>query len=265
MSASNVHNPCATCGICCRSYVVPLCGYDVWLIATRQRLSPEQFLVACPQETPGWDGFRLERDGPAYGLALDKRGRFRPRAPCIFLLELAGGHSRCGIYPHRPVVCASYPAALVAQRVAERQDALCPPDSWPEAALARPAWRASLQRLRMQYDLYYEAVTRWNARVATLPAGQHRPLHEYYSYVINVYDRLAALGEELGEEALQRVTAAWPHDWLPREEGGNVAVRQGEHPWFDYLVQARAVIDSYYPHLPPAPLTTVARALATDG
>ena len=22
------HNPCATCGACCRSYIVPVCGYD---------------------------------------------------------------------------------------------------------------------------------------------------------------------------------------------------------------------------------------------
>ena len=37
------HNSCASCGICCRSHIIPLSGYDVWRISTRQHLSPEQF------------------------------------------------------------------------------------------------------------------------------------------------------------------------------------------------------------------------------
>ena len=55
-------NPCATCAQCCTSYIVSVCGYDVWRISTRQRLSPEQFLVAMPQDRRGKDGFLLNAD-----------------------------------------------------------------------------------------------------------------------------------------------------------------------------------------------------------
>src|ERR1043165_3124657 len=87
------HKPCATCGACCRSYVVPLCGYDVWLISTHQRLGPEQFVVTYPQEVGALDGFLLDDESPPYGLALDKQGKFTPHKSCVFLVHLADGHS----------------------------------------------------------------------------------------------------------------------------------------------------------------------------
>src|SRR5205085_2911518 len=123
--------PCATCGACCKSYLVPVCGYDIWQISTRENLSPEQFVVLIPQNPPALDGFRLTHDGPAFGLVLDKKGRFDFKGACIFLVQMAGGHERCGIYDHRPVVCQGYPMAIWGNAVFQRTETLCPPNSWP--------------------------------------------------------------------------------------------------------------------------------------
>lgn len=245
------HNPCATCGVCCRSYVVNLCGYDVWLISTRQRLSPEQFLVACPQAEPGADGIRLGSEGPTYGLALDKHGKFRANQACVFLLRLGGGNDRCGIYAHRPVVCQSYPMAIGNNAVLQRQDSLCPPDSWPRRETARPAWRAALQRLRLHYDIYAEVVARWNGRVAAAGPGARFSLHEYLSYLMNVYDRLAAPATAIGADEMGRVEAAWPN--LPRfpSDPAELPPFEDAPHWLTYLTWVRQVIDSFYPDLGP--------------
>ena len=175
---------------------MPVCGYDVWLISTRQHLGPEQFLLAFPQQQPGLDGFRLSGDGPTFGLALDKQGPLRATQPCVFLMRLAGGHDRCGIYAERPVVCRSYPMSVWENAVVQRRDALCAPGSWSEADVGLPAWRDSLQLLRIHFDFYHEVVARWNARVAAEAPGAEFELPEYYSYLLNVYDRVASLENE---------------------------------------------------------------------
>src|SRR6476659_1979688 len=82
--------PCATCAACCRSYLVPVCGQDVWRLSRSQRLAPEQFLVAWLQTEPGPDGFLLEPGGRPYGLGLGKRTRFAADQPCVFLMRLSG-------------------------------------------------------------------------------------------------------------------------------------------------------------------------------
>ncbi len=251
------HNPCATCGACCRSYVVPVCGYDVWLISTGQRLSPEQFLVACPQEEPGFDGLRLEAEGITYGLALDKQGRFHPSRPCVFLMHFANGHMRCGIYPHRPSVCRVYPMSIWNGVVYKTEESLCPPGAWPEDEPQRPGWRAALQRMYMHFDIYNEVVARWNAHVAK--AGQQVQgirftLHEYFSYLLNVYDRLAALNRQIGDEELSRIQAGWPTAPRPQISLAELRIRTGQHPWLEYLMKAREVIDRFYPEIEPLPL-----------
>jgi Fe-S-cluster containining protein len=147
------HNPCHTCGACCRSYAVPVCGYDLWRISTYQRLRPQEYVVAARQKDVTPEGFRLEREGPTYFLVLDKQGKLVPNNPCIFLVRLGGNHDRCGIYTHRPVVCQVYPMTVRNQVILQREDALCPPNAWPEAMLQHPAWRAALQRQRMHFDI----------------------------------------------------------------------------------------------------------------
>lgn len=250
------NNPCATCGACCTSYVVPVNGYDVWLLSTRQRIPPEQFLVACPQEDPGFDGFRLAADRPAYGLALDKQGRFNPTQPCVFLMLLGQGHTRCGVYNERPSVCRAYPMSIWNNRMFRMPESLCPPGGWPEDEPERPSWRKVLQRLYRHMDVYNEVVARWNARVAA--ALERNPdasftLHEYFSYLLNLYDRLDTLETQIGEEELKKIQAHWPASPRPNL-AGEVKIQSGEHPWLEYLMAVRGVIDSFYPEIEPQPL-----------
>jgi Fe-S-cluster containining protein len=235
-------NPCATCGKCCRSYVVPVCGYDVWWISTRQRLSPEQFVVAYPQKQSVRESFLLEPSGQQLGLALDKRGPFTIDRACIFLVELAGGNARCGIYADRPVVCQVYPMSLRQGLVSQRPDSLCPPDAWPAVELANPSWRLAAQRLRIRFDVYQEVVARWNGRVGMAEPGTSFVLAEFYSYLLNVYDRLAHLDARLGDVERAEIELTW----------GTVDRSVATQPrWVDYFVESRRVMDSFYPDVPP--------------
>ena len=254
------HNPCATCGACCRSYLVPVCGYDVWLISTRQRLGPEQFLLTIPQQEPGPDGFRLEPEGPTYGLALDKQGPLRATQPCVFLVHLTDGNDRCGIYAERPVVCQSYPMSTWRASVIQRRDALCPSGSWSDADIGTPSWRDALQRLRMHFDIYHEVVARWNARVATAAARAQFDLREYFSYLLNVHDRLAALDDAMGAAALAEVQAAWPALPSPGDVAPSAAGSDGKAVWLQYFGRVRQIVQGFYPGTPQrgheGPVTT---------
>ena len=253
-------NPCATCGACCTSYLVPVCGYDVWRISTSQRLAPEQFLFAYPQPDSGPEGFQFSAGGQRYMLALDKKGQVKPTQPCVFLMQMAGGQSRCGIYAHRPVVCQSYPMSVWANTIYRRRDVLCPPNSWPEYEPRRPAWRAALQRWRMHYDIYYEIVARWNARVDTLGPRTGLAPADFFAYLINVYTRLDALDRVLSEETVAGAVASWPS--LPRPDLNLDELRaSGEvMPWFDYLTRVRQIIDTFYPEIPSQPILTLVGA-----
>jgi Fe-S-cluster containining protein len=233
-----LHNPCATCGACCRSYLVPVCGYDVWRISTSQRLGPEQFLVPVPQDPPRTDGFLLDLDEPPYGLALDKRGQFHPNQPCIFLVELKGGHSRCGIYAHRPTVCQAYPMTLMDDETMLYPDALCPPGSWPAAEVRRPSWREAIARRTMHFALYEDVVSRWNARMLAAPPGTVFSLFAFYAYLINVYDRLDTLNRAVGAVTLAEIQQAWGHG---AEHDGEPRV-----PWLDYRAAVRQMLAGFY-------------------
>jgi Fe-S-cluster containining protein len=224
--------------------------------------SPEQFVVPYAAKSLGTESFRLQSGGPGFGLALDKRGRFKPGQPCVFLLELAGGEARCGVYADRPLVCQTYPMSLWSGLVSERKDALCPPDSWSSAAVTRLSWRRGLQRLRMQWDLYAEVVARWNARVDVHP-GERFSILEYYSYLLNVYDRISILDRELGDAVLSQAEADWP--CLPRAPLDPAALAAGgERPWLVYLARARRIVGAFYPELPPLPPRLMATTAADE-
>jgi Fe-S-cluster containining protein len=249
-------HPCATCGVCCRSYIVPVTGQDVWRISRHQRLAPDAFLVAIRQAEERSDGFRLEPGGPTHSLMLDKQGRLKLEQSCVFLLHLAGGHDRCGIYEHRPVVCQAYPMVLAPRGVTLRERPLCPPDSWPEAELGKRSWRRAVLRVTMQFDLYAEVTARWNARVDAARPGRQFALGEYYSYLINVYERVAALDRELGEEALARVELTW--GYVPDADRRDL--RLADLAWPRYLGRFRDVVDAFYPELPPLDRPDFARS-----
>lgn len=240
--------PCGTCSACCRAYLVPLCGHDVWLISQRESMNPAEFAFAIPQEPPRSDGFLLSSDAPPYGLVLDKRGRFRLNAECVFLLRLVGGHDRCGIYEHRPVVCQAYPMQVAPGGVVVETRALCPPDGWSEEELTKRSWRRAVTRTTMQFDLYSEVVARWNARVRTRPSHTFA-LTEYYSYLINLYERVSDLDRQLDETARARLELTW--GYVP--DPARSKLRLADFLWPEYLASFRAIVDDYFPEIPPEP------------
>ncbi|HET9017167.1 MAG TPA: YkgJ family cysteine cluster protein [Thermomicrobiaceae bacterium] len=246
MSAASGRCPCD--GHCCRRYAVNVCGYDVWRISTGLRLRPEQFLVTFPLPEPRFDGFRLEPDGPLLGLLLDKRGRrgqgnLRLSLPCIFLVTFTDGIERCGIYAERPFACRSYPMVARDGDIAPRPDALCPDGCWRLDDETKPAWNATLRRQTMQLNLYAEVASRWNARVAAAAPGTTFPVLEYFSYLLNVYDQIDRLGQELGPEQMARVEASWPAE----PPGG--APLDRALPWVDYFLRARDALREFYPEV----------------
>jgi Fe-S-cluster containining protein len=174
--------------------VVSLLGYDVWRISRELHLSPELFVLVHDQPEPADDGFLLEPNGRPQGLALDKQGEFHPKQPCVFLLELGGGHARCGIYQHRPAVCRTYPMALRDVVTQVRGDALCPPGAWSEEQIGDPEWRGHLAEYQRRWEEYVEVVDRWNERVRSAGIGRFSG-PEYLRYLMNMYDTLAMTEE----------------------------------------------------------------------
>lgn len=254
MSDDPHHNPCATCGRCCHSYVVPVSGEDIWRISTALRLSPAAYLVACPQKEPTPEGFRLQRDGPTYFLALDKRGPFGRHRPCVFLVRLGGGHERCGIYTHRPIVCRTYPMQFRGGVISERSASLCPPNSWPAAVVQRPAWREQYLQQRQSFDVHSLVVARWNARVAAGHPEQIFRMHEFSSYLLNAYDQLDQLRQALGPVSMAAVAATWGQLPPGLSLDGPVQLRGDELLWLRYVTQARAIVERFYPAVPSSPL-----------
>jgi Fe-S-cluster containining protein len=257
---STGHNPCATCGACCRSYVVPLCGRDLWLITREQRLSPEHFTVVHSLPGPHAEGFRLEDGGRYYSLALDKRGRYKLKAPCVFLVSLPGGHDLCGIYADRPVACRAYPMVVRDGAIGFRDGTLCPPGAWPAAEPERPRWRPAVEQVRVQYDVYAEVVARWNARVAATP-GHRFALGEYFSYVLSVYTQIAALDDALEPATMARVASTWRLAPSPDSTLAELRQRAEEYPWLAYFDRVAAIVRGFYPWVPSpgdGPLTLTA-------
>ena len=209
-------SPCATCGACCRSHLVPVSGQDVWRLSTSQRLGPEEFCVLCPEAEPRPEAFLLQANGQRFSLALDKKGRFALTKPCIFLMELPNGLTRCGVYDHRPAACRAYPMSLQRGGIAQQPESLCPPDAWPAGEEKRPRWAAALRQLAFEQDVYARVVARWNARVTAHP-GATFTSREFFGYLLNVYDRFAQLDQD---------------------------------DQSTFLTQARQIVDSFYPHTP---------------
>ncbi len=248
-------NPCRTCGKCCTSYLVDVTGYDLWRIATSQRLRPERFLRVYLQgkNAPRVLGCGLERDGELYAAALDKKGRWAATQPCVFLVQLPGNNSRCGIYAARPSTCRVYPMVQVDDLVTQREGTRCPENSWPEQEQRRPAWRVALQRHLMDLELYADVVERWNAHVAETRPGTVLTTHEYFSYVLNVYDEFARIETAFGEQRMAAVEATWGIRPKPAAGERTVHVLEGQYPWLDYWVRAQEALARFYPDVGTRP------------
>jgi Fe-S-cluster containining protein len=239
---------CEGCnGRCCYHYIVPVTGYDAYTIASAQNLSMEQFLTYVPEEKATAWGFCLDQTKTTYSLVLNKQRSRRKKKPCIFLISLPGGYGRCGIYPHRPLVCQTYPAVLHNGSVDIREDVACPKDSWNIAAMDLPTWRLSLLRMEMEYAIYHLIVSQWNERVKNGPAGGSYSILQYFAYLMNVYYRLEQLKHSISSEEMSLITRTWgqrPPDASIQDAAGYEA-DQNQTSWERFLDQVQQVIAGF--------------------
>ena len=235
---------CDRCdGRCCYNYTVLVTGYDAWLIASAQRLALEQFLVQTAETKRTAAGFAIDHTDATYAIALSRREGPTERTPCIFLMQLPGGHGRCGIYPHRPAACRVFPAELQKGSVAIREDAVCPPGSWNIAAMDLPAWRMSLLRAHLEWAIYYLVVKRWNEAVAASPSGAVCSPLQYYAYLMNVYHGMEPARREVDETHMNAIVTGWASsqrmpDGIPADESAGAAMP----PWRRYLDRIEAAV-----------------------
>ena len=242
-------DPCASCGLCCRSYLVPVFGHDVYHLVKRRGLDPRSFLFICEQEATDPVGFLLEAEGPTYGLALDKKNALEVNQPCVFLVENADGTSRCGVYEDRPIACMTYPMARATDGVSFLPNALCPPGAWTPAEPGNEHWALSLRRLARYRDTYVEVVRRWNAWIASTPR-RSPPAEHFVAYVLQTFDRLATLDAEIGGRELEAIERLW--GTVGRDAPREGALEQ-EPSWMTYFRRARATIDEFFPGVPALP------------
>lgn len=180
---------CLSCeGRCCRAYIVPVTGHDVWRIVQEQRLAPGSFVQREPEDYPTLTGFLLRPGGPTYAISLRHQYDRRNERPCIFLMQLRDGVQRCGIYAHRPLACQTYPMQLQPSGVVSRADMLCPRGSWADITERPGEWRERLIQQDAAWDHYATVVLAWNTAVRQRPADSGYVLDDYLAYLIAAYD-----------------------------------------------------------------------------
>lgn len=167
---------CAGCtGDCCRRYKVGVTGADIRRLAAGIAQHPEEFITLLEDD----DGFRLKADGPTLNPYLVRRPK---GGGCVFLMEIAPGKARCGVYAHRPLVCSNFPTTLQRGAVGIRQDTVCGPDSWNLAAMELTTYRRDLERNREAWAEHRRFARTWNKGV---DAGtRERTPRELYDYLL---------------------------------------------------------------------------------
>ena len=233
-------HPCASCGVCCRTYIVPVCGYDIWRLCRNMHLDPSTFLVAWQEDESSGDGFRLEREGPFFSVVLDKRSWIKDASPCTFLMRFPGGQDRCGVYEHRPMACRTYPMELLDRSARLRDDPLCPTEAWAPNEPGNPSWFSALTHAAMQYDIYRVIIRHWNTKVQLSHENATFDLSDYYQYVLTAYDRLAQYDQD-GQIVANRA-ATWRSVVALSVEADGSPARVDNLSWQRHLDLVRTVV-----------------------
>jgi|GEM_PF-472705 len=255
-------SPCGQCSRrCCAEYTVTVTGFDIYRIAATLKMAPEQFIIYFPAGKDSEEGFKLDQSGDTYCVALDKAPGEAPYHPCVFLLELPGGFSRCGIYSCRPQVCRTFPAYLDGDAVSLRHDVLCPEGTWKLSQMNLDLWRRRLCHFRMERDIYSYVVEWWNGRVDRAEPGRQFYIQEYYAFLMNVYSRLEDLKETVSEKEWSRVLFEW--GTAPAGQGnpfkGEIKkeLEQPSRSWLDYVERIRNTVQDFFPSGRSRPEETV--------
>jgi hypothetical protein len=76
-------------------------------------------------------------------------------------------------------------------------------------------------------------------------------MNEYFSYLMTVYDRLAAVDAELGRPRVEQIRESWRTAPTPESTPDEVRARPEQFPWIGYLDRAAAIAAEFYPWVPP--------------
>jgi Fe-S-cluster containining protein len=222
---------------------VAVTGYDAWLIATAQHLAFEQFLVHIAETNRTAGGFSIDHSGATYAIALSRRDDRREERPCVFLMQLPGGHGRCGIYPHRPEACRVFPAVMRKGSVTIREDVVCPQGSWNIAAMDLPNWRLRLLRAHLEWAVYHLVVRHWNEALASSPPDTVCSPLQYYAYLMNVYHRMDPIRSEVGATQMDAIVTGWASSQrMPDALAEEKTTATVMTAWRDYLERLEAVV-----------------------
>lgn len=205
--------PCFDCHApCCVSYVVPITGFDLWRMTRVLGLGWRDVADVKSDQGRYWDCFRLDDSELRHGLYL----RTRSTGACQFLLDLPGGHQRCGAHDGRPLACRIYPFKVTGSSqlgIELLTHAMCPP---PQKALyqrdvedARPMVTSEL----LERELYLVAVARWNAMAQTISHASPLAVDEFVEWLTRLYDEIAKLRSgpfESWHGPAQQLIAAFP-------------------------------------------------------
>jgi hypothetical protein len=187
--------PCFSCHApCCISYVIPLTGFDLWRVVRVLQVPWHEVAEARSDRDAFWDFFALDDTKKRHCFYL----RAHPTGACVLLLELPGGHHRCGSHEGRPLACRVYPYKITGSSQLGLEmihHAMCPP---PQRAIFESLAALEAEKPRVtdelyERQLYLEAKLRWNAMAERVPAEQPLAAGDYAEWLIRLYDRMAPL------------------------------------------------------------------------
>jgi Fe-S-cluster containining protein len=185
-------SPCFGCFTpCCYSYVVPVTALDVWRLQ-RSFAAPWQKLVEVQSGSIDyWDSFRLDESALRWSLRLQHRPAGQA---CRLLVEVPGGHARCGAHEGRPLACRAYPYKITdAGDIAFISHAMCPPPQRRAYELAMGAMKASVENELLDLELHVQALQRWDALALTVPRAQAFVVDDYVRWMLALWDAVALL------------------------------------------------------------------------
>lgn len=191
---------CSGChGKCCVHHTVPLGGHDLYRLARTLELPWRDLVELEEHRIALHDGFRLDRGPVHYSFVL----RRRENGACVLLLELPGGHRRCGAHALRPDACRIYPLtrppapsdgqAATTPRVALGGHVICPAPRLAIYREALPALAPLLDEDDAERELYALILARWDLLARVVRKNQTLPAERYVDWLFALYEKLAPL------------------------------------------------------------------------
>jgi Fe-S-cluster containining protein len=150
---------------CCMEHEVEVNGFDLLRLLRGLGLPWDAVARIEGQASPMFFGFRLD-SGPTHFHFFLRR---RPSGACQFLLELDGGHRRCGVHALRPGACRIYPLLASEGGSIVGSHVLCPPERRAMYEAARPSLQSLVDDDKAAQSRWALAIEAWDQTARTVP------------------------------------------------------------------------------------------------